>query len=100
MVPQTLNDQGIVQGHQHVTVQYMQDIQFLDPTKFYYFEGLNSQADSGNILKVEIPSTTWNQTGIYRICSITGTFSHQPVTMPGSEKGPQDDCIRIKVNGV
>lgn len=68
----------------------------LDARKFDFFKGLNEPAVAGGTLSVNIPAGKLKD-GQYRICSITGTDTHQPVIMPVAQRGSQDDCIRINV---
>ncbi|KAI8999215.1 hypothetical protein BC832DRAFT_565397 [Gaertneriomyces semiglobifer] len=99
--PQTLNQQGIIQGHQHITVQEMQGANAaLDPTKFVFFKGLNDRSADGSSLSVVIPAGTFQRNGLHRICSMAGTDGHQPPVMPVAQRGAQDDCIRVTVEGV
>ena len=35
--------------------------------------------------------------GLYRFCSITGSNTHQPILSPILNRGPADDCIRLRV---
>ncbi|KAJ3095804.1 hypothetical protein HDU97_006486 [Phlyctochytrium planicorne] len=94
--PQTLNKQGIIQGHQHVTLQELGTGKTpLDPQKFQFFKGLNAP-DVNGILSVDVPPEKAVK-GNYRLCSITGTFGHQPVIMPVAQRGSQDDCIRFQI---
>lgn len=93
-LPQQLDSNGIIQGHQHITVQDLGDsTRPLDASKFDFFKGLNEKGDGS--LSVDIPAGTLSSGKSYRICSITGSFSHQPVIMPVAQRGSQDDCIRV-----
>ncbi|KAJ3209092.1 hypothetical protein HK099_008592 [Clydaea vesicula] len=96
---QGLNADGIIFGHQHVTVQAMDanNLQAADPRVFSFFKGLNDVAGDGRTLSVVVPAGTLKNDGLYRICSITGSHTHQPVIMPVAQRGSQDDCIRIEV---
>jgi hypothetical protein len=60
-----------------------------------FFKGLNDPAVDGT-LSVVIPAGTL-PVGLLRICSISGSESHQPVVMPVAQRGSQDDCIRVEV---
>ncbi|KAI9139768.1 hypothetical protein BKA69DRAFT_1084179 [Paraphysoderma sedebokerense] len=102
--PQTVNNQGIIEGHQHVSVQRLGNPggQVVNPPDarteaLAFFKGLNDDSANG-ILSVEIPADRLGAPGIYRICTITGTRGHQPVLMPVAQRGSQDDCIRVTVN--
>ncbi|KAI9142736.1 hypothetical protein BKA69DRAFT_1027229, partial [Paraphysoderma sedebokerense] len=101
--PQTLNGQGIIEGHQHITVQRLtgvgQNVNAPPDARteaLAFFKGLDDDSQNG-ILSVEIPAENLAQPGIYRLCTITGTRGHQPVLMPVARRGSQDDCIRITV---
>ena len=99
MAPQTLDPAtGFVQGHQHITVQKLDSVvQAPDPKIFAFFKGINDAAtDPGKrTLTALIPAGTIKADGLYRICSMTGADSHQPVLMPVAQRGAQDDCIRV-----
>ncbi|KAI8924128.1 hypothetical protein BC831DRAFT_466949 [Entophlyctis helioformis] len=101
MAPQTLDPQrGIIQGHQHITVQKLDNVNSAPNAKvFEFFKGLNEAAtdNGGRKLEAVIPAGTIKQSGLYRICSITGTHTHQPVIMPVAQRGSQDDCIRLTI---
>ncbi|KAI9007154.1 hypothetical protein BC832DRAFT_554378 [Gaertneriomyces semiglobifer] len=101
-IPQQLNGQGVIQGHQHVTVQR---IGALDATSFQppnaqvfqFFKGLNDAANGRGDLSVVIPAGTLTETGTYRVCTMSGAFGHQPLVMPVAQRGAQDDCVRVRV---
>ncbi|KAJ3198927.1 hypothetical protein HDU67_003222 [Dinochytrium kinnereticum] len=96
--PQTLNGQGIIEGHQHITVQNIGNgNQPPNASVFAFFKGLNAPDVNGVLTNTFTPANNNFPPGNYRICSITGTFGHQPVIMPVAQRGSQDDCIRIKV---
>ncbi|KAG5458230.1 MAG: hypothetical protein BJ554DRAFT_1589, partial [Olpidium bornovanus] len=59
--------------------------------------GLNDAAGADGTLFVDVPAGTLNTAGTYRICSMSGSFSHQPTVMPIAQRGAQDDCIRVNV---
>ncbi|KAJ3357463.1 hypothetical protein GGF32_001072 [Allomyces javanicus] len=97
--PQTLNGQGVIEGHQHVALQRLGNGQTPpDPRseQLAFFKGLD-QKSNNNVLTVTIPGASLTQAGTYRLCTITGTRSHQPVIMPVARRGSQDDCIRFEV---
>ncbi|KAI8903557.1 hypothetical protein EDD86DRAFT_214739, partial [Gorgonomyces haynaldii] len=99
LVPQTLNNQGIAQGHQHVTMQKIAGDGALDPTVFAFFKGVNdAEVDpEKRELKANIIAGAIKENGLYRICTITGSDGHQPLLSPVVQRGPQDDCIRVNV---
>jgi transcription initiation factor TFIID subunit 15 len=97
--PQQLNTAGQIIGHQHVVAQFVGlGGQPPDASVFDFFKGLDFPAINGNELSVTIPANTFTKRGEYRICTMTGASSHQPVIMPVAQRGPQDDCIRVTVN--
>ncbi|CAG8465986.1 17595_t:CDS:1 [Dentiscutata erythropus] len=95
--PQILNKAGIVQGHSHVTIQRLEsENNPPNAEKFNFFLGLNDKAKNGELIadvKGGLPA------GRYRICSMSSSFTHQPLVMPVAKRGSQDDCIRITVKG-
>ncbi|KAI9204988.1 uncharacterized protein BJ171DRAFT_423587, partial [Polychytrium aggregatum] len=95
--PQSLNNQGNIQGHNHITIQTLAVNAAPDPRAFVFFKGLNQASPDGRTLSVTVPAGTFKVNGVHRICSLAGTFSHQPVVMPVAQRGAQDDCIRIIV---
>lgn len=94
-IPQTLNGDGIIQGHSHITIQRLNGNNVPDPTVFQFFKGLNDPEQNGEL---NTPVATGLPTpGEYRICTMNASNSHQPVVMPVAQRGAQDDCIRITV---
>ncbi|CAG8594681.1 43280_t:CDS:1 [Gigaspora margarita] len=92
-IPQELDD-GIIKGHTHITVQHLGNEKNVPDAKvFGFFEGLNFRAKN-NILKVEVDGSKLFA-GKYRICTMSSSFSHQPLVMPVAKRGAQDDCIRV-----
>jgi len=90
---QELNNKGVIRGHSHITIQKLDDEKVPDATVFAFFKGLNFAAKNGvltQIVNLPIP-------GLYRMCTMASSFTHQPVVMPVAQRGPQDDCIRFKV---
>lgn len=98
--PQSLNGQGIIQGHQHITIQEIGNANTaMDPRKFVFFQGINDKSTDGRSLSVTVPANTLKNGVQYRICSLTGANTHQPVIMPVAQRGSQDDCIRVEGGG-
>lgn len=96
LFPQTLNDDGLIQGHSHVTIQKIIDEdQPLDPTIFAFFKGLNDGPDANGELSVNV--TNGLPAGKYRVCTMVASFAHQPTLMPIAQRGSQDDCTRFLV---
>ncbi|KAI8822700.1 uncharacterized protein EV422DRAFT_410575 [Fimicolochytrium jonesii] len=100
-IPQTLNSDGVIQGHSHITIQPLGSKANAAPDArtFAFFKGLNDEAQNGRTLSVTVPGGTFTEDGVYRICSMSGSNSHQPVIMPVAQRGAQDDCIRVTVEG-
>ncbi|CAG8540365.1 2973_t:CDS:1 [Acaulospora morrowiae] len=89
---QTLDSNGFILGHQHLTVQRLHKLNCPPDAKdFAFFEGLNDSGEK-DILTVNVDKLP---PGLYRICTISASFSHQPLVMPVAKRGSQDDCIRI-----
>ncbi|OAX82223.1 hypothetical protein ACJ72_03430 [Emergomyces africanus] len=100
--PQSLNSEGFVQGHTHLTVQFMGSkttgIQALDASNPIWFHSVNSphpEHKTGGF------SATLDEglarPGFYRVCTLTAAANHQPVVMPIPKRGAQDDCTKFKV---
>jgi len=90
---QELNNKGVIIGHSHITIQKLDGDKVPDPTVFAFFKGLNLKAQRGLLTQVaNIPFT-----GLYRMCTMSSGFTHQPVIMPVAQRGAQDDCIRFTV---
>ena len=84
---------GRVLGHQHITVESLES---LNPSKFIFFKGLDDTAINDS-LQVEITASTFPAPGAYRICSISGSNTHQPILSKSVKRGPQNDCVRVQV---
>ena len=97
LFPQNLDPvTGLIRGHQHVTVQLLAStVVAPNPQSFEFFKGINDAAVDGS-LSVVIPAGTL-RSGLHRICTISGSESHQPVVMPVAQRGSQDDCIRVQI---
>jgi hypothetical protein len=91
--PQNLNRKGIIEGHSHITIQKLDGDKVPDATVFAFFKGLNLEAINGLLTQVaNLPLP-----GLYRMCTMSSSLTHQPVIMPVAQRGAQDDCIRFKV---
>ncbi|KAJ3472509.1 hypothetical protein NLG97_g10931 [Lecanicillium saksenae] len=99
--PQDLNQQGVIIGHTHVTVQdtgrTLNPTQPLDPQKFAFFKGINDAGNGRGLLSAKV--TGGLPAGNYRLCSMSSSSNHQPVLMPVAQRGAQDDCVRFTVGG-
>lgn len=86
LFPQTLDDQGLIQGHSHVVIQEIKNEEEpLDPKFFTFFKGLNDQIDSNGELNVLVENGL--PAGKYRICTMVSSFAHQPTLMPIAQRG-------------
>jgi len=95
-LPQALNDDGLIKGHSHVTIQALTSTDTPpDAQLFAFFLGLNDPAKDGKL--VAKVAAGLPKAGLYRICTLAGAEGHQPVIMPVAQRGAQDDCIRINV---
>ena len=94
--PQTLDAQGNVEGHQHITIQKIEANGQPPPAATpVFFKGLNQDSPDGT-LSEPVPGGITGP-GVYRICTMTSSSGHQPVLMPVARRGAQDDCIRINI---
>jgi hypothetical protein len=97
-LPQTLHH-GLIQGHSHITIQRL--IGNVPPraNEFAFFKGLEDKDNKGLLTAQVIgaDNSTGLDAGAYRICTMAGSFTHQPLVMPIAKRGSQDDCIRIRV---
>lgn len=91
--PQQLNSKGQIKGHQHITIQKISEKLPPDASATVFFKGLDQKAQ-GDFLSVTIDKKL--EKGLYRICTMSGSFSHQPLIMPVARRGAQDDCIRFE----
>ncbi|CAG8634414.1 3446_t:CDS:1 [Scutellospora calospora] len=95
---QTLDKNGKIEGHSHITVQYLglkaTPDNPPDPRTFAFFQGLNAKAVDGTLSQ----TLKLTEAGFYRICTMAASFSHQPLIMPVAKRGSQDDCIRIRIS--
>ncbi|CAJ0884935.1 13840_t:CDS:2 [Entrophospora sp. SA101] len=90
--PQQLNNKGVILGHSHISIQKLNGNNVPDATVFAFFKGLNLPAEGGALTQVvSLPAP-----GLYRMCTMSSSFTHQPVVMPVAQRGPQDDCIRFR----
>lgn len=99
-LPQQLGANGAINGHNHITIQSLDGLQAQnvpDPSVFAFFKGLNDPADGLGILSQEVGEA--NKPGLppgcYRMCTMTSSFTHQPLIMPVAQRGSQDDCVRF-----
>ncbi|CAG8632499.1 1147_t:CDS:1 [Acaulospora morrowiae] len=99
-LPQQLGANGAINGHNHIVIQSLggpTDVP--DPTVFAFFKGLNDPADGSGVLNqvVGTANKPGLSPGVYRMCTMTSSFTHQPLIMPIAQRGPQDDCVNFFV---
>ena len=100
--PQALdpNNNNII-GHVHVTIQTLgPDLapqQAPDPKTFVFFKGIDDAGDGKGGLTADV--TGGLPAGNYRVCTMSASATHQPVTMPVAQRGAQDDCTKFTVGG-
>jgi len=83
---QTLDAQGLIQGHSHVVIQEIKnEDEPLDPKLFAFFKGLDEPNNGFGELNVLIDKGL--TVGKYRICTMVSSFSHQPCLMPVAQRG-------------
>jgi len=92
-------ERGVITGHSHITIQQIKNPnKVLDARIFAFFKGLNLAAKNGILEQVVGTANTAGLTpGTYRMCTMSSSFTHQPVVMPVAQRGAQDDCIRFNV---
>jgi hypothetical protein len=98
--PQKLNAQGQIIGHTHIvmeTIDSLTTTKVTDPTKFFFFKGVNDAQDAqGN---VQVPVAGGVKPGVYRMCTIVSSATHQPAIVPIAQHGSLDDCIYVCLPG-
>ncbi|KAF9258598.1 hypothetical protein L218DRAFT_964322 [Marasmius fiardii PR-910] len=95
--PQTLNDQGIIIGHSHITVDKLPSLDSkvpTDPRVPAFFKGLNAPTDNG-VASLEV--TGGLPAGFYRLASINAAANHQPVLVAVAQHGSLDDMIYFTI---
>lgn len=95
--PQTLDDNGFIQGHSHIVIQEIKnEDEPLDPKVFSFFKGLddpiNEQGELNALVDNGLPA------GKYRVCTIVSSFAHQPTLMPVAQRGNLNNVNSINVN--
>lgn len=86
LFPQTLDDNGFIQGHSHVTIQKIETPdEPPDARVFAFFKGLNDPADGNGELAAAVDKGL--TAGDYRLCTIVSSFAHQPLLMPVAQRG-------------
>jgi len=87
--PQTLDDQGFIQGHSHVVIQEIKnEDEPFDPRIFAFFKGLDDPANGQGELNVLVENGL--PVGSYRVCTMVSSFAHQPTLMPVAQRGNFD----------
>jgi len=96
--PQQVNTQGQIIGHSHVVVEALSALDQTtptNPTKFTFFQGLNSAAVDG-VLTANVAAGL--PAGFYKLSSINTAANHQPVLVPIAQHGSLDDAVYFTVN--
>ncbi|KAK7456368.1 hypothetical protein VKT23_010616 [Stygiomarasmius scandens] len=98
--PQFLNDQGLIIGHSHVTIDPVASLTDTNPTdpesQFVYFKGINTPQDANGIVSVTLDKGL--PPGVYRLASINAAANHQPVLAPIAQHGSMDDMVYFMVS--
>jgi len=95
--PQQVNTQGQIIGHSHVVVEALSALDQTtptNPTKFTFFQGLNSAAVDG-VLTANVAAGL--PAGFYKLSSINTAANHQPVLVPIAQHGSLDDAVYFTV---
>jgi hypothetical protein len=93
--PQQLNAQQQIIGHSHVVIELLTSLTQTttsDPTKFAFFQGLNSAA-VGGVLTADV--TSGLPAGAYKLSSINTAGNHQPCLVPVAQHGSLDDAVYV-----
>lgn len=97
--PQTVNAQGNIIGHTHVTIEKLTALDQTtptDPTVFAFFKGVNTAQVNG-VVTVDV--TDGLDAGVYRMASINSAANHQPVLVAVAQHGSLDDMVYFTVSG-
>jgi hypothetical protein len=92
--PQKLNAQGQIIGHTHIvmeTIDSLTTTAVSDPQKFFFFKGVNTPQDGQGNVQVDV--TGGVSPGVYRMCTIVSSATHQPAIVPVAQHGSLDDCV-------
>jgi hypothetical protein len=95
--PQTVNDQGLLVGHSHVVIEFVNDYHSedpLEPQDFAFFKAMNTPAIDG-VLSAEV--TDGLNPGVYRMASINTSASHQPAVVAVAQHGHLEDMVYFQV---
>ncbi|EIW86374.1 hypothetical protein CONPUDRAFT_46811 [Coniophora puteana RWD-64-598 SS2] len=96
--PQQLNSQGQIQGHSHIVIEALDSLNQTtptDPTKFAFFQGINSKADSKGQLFANV--TGGLPEGFYKMSTINSASNHQPVLVAVAQHGSLDDVVYVSL---
>ncbi|KAJ7885527.1 hypothetical protein B0H14DRAFT_3128154 [Mycena olivaceomarginata] len=92
--PQKLNADGQIIGHTHIVVEAMDSLtstKTTDPKRFVFFKGVNTPQDKNRNVQVDVNGGL--KPGVYRMCTITSSHTHQPAIVPIAQHGSLDDCV-------
>ena len=76
-------------------IESLTTTQVQDPTKFAFFQGVNTKAVNG-ILSVNV--TNGLPEGTYRLSSINAAANHQPVLVAVAQHAALDDMIYVCIS--
>jgi hypothetical protein len=96
--PQKLNADGQIIGHTHIVVEAMDSLtstKTTDPKRFVFFKGVNTPQDKNRNVQVDVNGGL--KPGVYRMCTITSSHTHQPAIVPIAQHGSLDDCVYVRV---
>ncbi|EGO02751.1 hypothetical protein SERLA73DRAFT_70232 [Serpula lacrymans var. lacrymans S7.3] len=96
--PQQLDSNGQIKGHSHIVIEALSSIQQTtptNPTKFAFFLGLNSKADSKGQLYANV--TGGLPEGAYKMSTINTAMNHQPALVAVAQHGSLDDAVYFTV---
>jgi hypothetical protein len=97
--PQTVNAQGNIIGHTHVTVEKLTSLDQttpMDPNVFAFFKGINTPQDGSGVATADV--TAGLPAGDYRLCTINSSANHQPVLVAVAQHGWLDDCVYVRID--
>ncbi|KAK6981503.1 hypothetical protein R3P38DRAFT_415200 [Favolaschia claudopus] len=92
--PQKLNAQGAIIGHTHIVMESIGSLTtttLTDPKTFFFFKGVNDAQDAQGNVNVDV--TGGVTPGVYRMCTIVSSATHQPAIVPVAQHGSLDDCV-------
>ncbi|KAF7354362.1 GMC-OxRdtase-N domain-containing protein [Mycena venus] len=92
--PQKLNAKGQIIGHTHIVMEAVDSLtttKLTNPKNFFFFKGVNTAQDGQGNVQVDV--TGGVAPGVYRMCTIVSSATHQPAIVPVAQHGSLDDCV-------